>query len=266
MQIRDFIPQVLPQNLPSLAGGVPPAPPGTIFVKAGPSGFAVPPRKFTLHFGRAEADVHVVIGGDDEFVSRLAGIFTCDGEEWWLRNEGRRPILMPGAEPVLRHHEVSVNPGFTPMTIETPNRRTHLLEVHLVGSQRHASGGVAQSRTLTSDVTDLAPVERLMMIALAQRYLRREPYPAPVTWKQAADDLNAAAPNPLHPWTAKAVERRISELRARLSTGPGAIRGIVKEPDMVEPLGNTLNDNLIRALLRNATLVPEDLYALGEDV
>ena len=72
MQIRDFIPQVLPHNLPSLAGGVPPAPPGTIFVKAGPSGFAVPPRKFTLHFGRAEADVHVVFGGDDEFVSRLA--------------------------------------------------------------------------------------------------------------------------------------------------------------------------------------------------
>ncbi len=53
---------------------------------------------------------------------------------------------------------------------------------------------------------------------------------------------------------------------ARLSTGAGAIRGIVKEPGMVEPLGNTLNDNLIRALLRNATLVPEDLYVLGENV
>ncbi|MEY9904948.1 hypothetical protein ABIA35_001164 [Catenulispora sp. MAP12-49] len=266
MQIRDFIPQVLPQNLPSLAGGVPPAPAGTIFVKSGPSGFAVPPRKFTLHFGRAEADVHVMIGGDDEFVSRLAGIFTCDGDEWWLRNEGRRPILMPGTEPVLRHHEVSVGPGYTPLTIETPNRRTHLLEVHIVGNPGRPARDIGQARTLTSDVTDLSPVERLMLIALSQRYLRREPYPAPVTWKQAADDLNEAQPNPVHPWTAKAVERRISELRARLSTGPGAIRGIVKEPGMVEPLGNTLNDNLIRGLLRNATLVPEDLYALGDNV
>ena len=173
---------------------------------------------------------------------------------------------MPSVEPVLRHHEVSVNAGYTPLTIETPNRRTHLLEVHIVGNPGRQHRDVGQARTLTSDVTDLSPVERLMLIALGQRYLRREPYPAPVTWKQAADDLNAAAPSPLHPWTAKAVERRISELRARLSTGPGAIRGIVKEPDMVEPLGNTLNDNLIRALLRNATLVPEDFYVLNENV
>lgn len=51
MRIEDFVPQVLPASTRSLAGGVPSASPGTIFVLAAEGGFCV------------QADLHLL--GDD---------------------------------------------------------------------------------------------------------------------------------------------------------------------------------------------------------
>jgi hypothetical protein len=180
--------------MPSLADEVPKAPVGTIFVKATQGGFAVPPRKFTVYFGRAMLDVHVPVGGKDQYVSRLHGVFTCDGTQWWLRNEGGLPIQMLGEEPLLRGHEMPMRTGYTPLTIETPRRRSHWIEVHLIGSSLTGKDADSQASTIRSDVYDLSPPERLVITALAQRYLLQERYPQPVAWKQVADDMSRADP------------------------------------------------------------------------
>nr|WP_051796753.1 FHA domain-containing protein [Kibdelosporangium aridum] len=177
MTSQEFRPQILPGSTRSLASGVPPAPPGTIFALAVDGGFAVPPRKFTLHFGRGKEDVHVPIGINDPYVSRLHGVLVCDGREWWIRNKGKLPIQLPDGAMLLSGHELLIEPGYTPLFIGSSKRRSHLLEVHVVGS-RTAGADVEQlSRTKALDVYDLSLVERLVLTALAQRYLRQERYP-----------------------------------------------------------------------------------------
>lgn len=258
-----FISQVLPASMPSLAGGTPKAPPGTIFVKTAQGGLAVPRRKFTVHFGRDGLDVHVAIGTSDSYVSRLHGIFTCDGNQWQLRNEGRRPIQLPGGDLLLRGHEHTMTAGYTPLIIETPNHR-HLIEAHIVGAL-HAmkDDQIFEESTSDADAYHLSPVERLVATALAQRYLRQEHYPQPVSWKQVADDLQHAAPQ--RSWTAKGAEHTVARVRERLSKGLHPVPGLLAEDGIGHPLGNTLNHNLIQELLKSATLSPEDLYVLGEE-
>src|SRR5262249_50702427 len=226
-------------------------------------GFAVGLRKFTVHFGRATDNVHVPVGTGDDWVSRLHGIFVCDGGQWWLRNQGRRPIHLPGADMVLCGHELPMTAGYTPLTIDTPSRRSHLLEVYVTGPFSDGAEGDADASTRESDAYDLSLVERLVVTALAQRYLRQERYPQPVAWQQVADDLGRAIPQ--RAWTPKGAEHIVAGIRKRLSGGRRPVPGLLREDGIGEPVGNTLNHNLIQALLNNATLLPEDLYLLGED-
>ncbi|WP_221760959.1 FHA domain-containing protein [Kibdelosporangium aridum] len=263
MTSQEFRPQILPGSTRSLASGVPAAPPGTIFALAVDGGFAVPPRKFTLHFGRGKEDVHVPIGVNDPYVSRLHGVLVCDGREWWIRNKGKLPIQLPDGAMLLSGNELLIEPGYTPMFIGSSKRRSHLLEVHVVGS-RTAGADVEQlSRTKAPDVYDLSLVERLVLTALAQRYLRQERYPQPVSWNQVADDLNRLGDG--RHWTPKIAAHTVGAVRERLAEGPDAIPGIRREDGVGEPVGNTLNHNLIQALLRSTTLMPSDLHLLGED-
>jgi hypothetical protein len=136
----------------SLASGVPSAPPGTIFALAADGGFAVPPRKFTLHFGRGKDDVHVPIGINDPYVSRLHGVLVCDGQEWWIRNKGKLPIRLPGEALLLSGHELLIEPGYTPLLIGSAKRPLHLLEIHVVGSRTTDADGEQHSRTKAPDV------------------------------------------------------------------------------------------------------------------
>lgn len=260
-----FPPQMLPPDLPALGGGHPAAPPGTIFVKSAFGGYAVPPRKFTVYFGRGADDVHVLLGADDTFVSRQHGIFTYEDGRWWLRCEGSRPIQVPGERLLLRGHERQMKVGYTPLTIETPNHRSHLLEVLIVGNGRESRLADAERPTDDTGVYDLNAKERLAVTALAQRYLLHDSplNPQPVSWKQAAEDLKRADPG--RDWNDAKVERVIGELRRRLAGGPNPIRGLLREDGVGEPVGNALNANLIEALLRNGTLIPQDLAALGEE-
>lgn len=264
MTSQEFRPQMLPGSTRSLASGVPPAPPGTIFALAVDGGFAVPPRKFTLHFGRGKDDVHVPIGLNDPYVSRLHGVLVCDGREWWIRNKGKLPIQLPGEAMLLSGHELLLEPGYTPLFIGTSKRRSHLLEIHVVGSRTIGADAGQHSRTKAPDVYDLSLVERLVLTALAQRYLRQERYPQPVSWNQVADDLNRLPDG--RQWTPKIAAHIVGAVRDRLAGGPDAIPGIRREDGVGEPVGNTLNHNLIQALLRSATLMPSDLHLLGEDL
>ncbi|HTJ71067.1 MAG TPA: FHA domain-containing protein [Actinospica sp.] len=263
MQIEDFAPQVLPASTRRLADGVPSAPPGTLFALAVEGGFAVPPRPFQLHFGRGKGDVHVAIGTHDPYVSRLHGILTCDGREWWLRNEGRLPIYLPDDLMVLSGHELAMEPGYTPLFINTPAHRSYLLEIHIVGPRATAPDEVPQLPTREPDIYELTEDERLVLVVLAQRYLRQERYPQPVSWKQVAEDLNRVADD--REWTPKIAAHLVATVRERLAAARTPVPGILRNDGVGEPVGNVLNHNLIRALLKNTTLMPTDLDLLKSD-
>jgi hypothetical protein len=77
-----------------------------------------------------------------------------------------------------------------------------------------------------------------------------------VTWT-AADQyrrLGAAG------WTAKKIEHRVARVRDRLSRA--GVRDLTRE-EVGEPVGNCLNDNLLKELVRSMTLVPEHLAVLS---
>lgn len=256
---------ILPPSMGTLSHGVPPAPPGTIFALGADGGYAVPPRNFTLYFGRAADDVHVTIGAGDPHVSRVHGTLTChvDSRQWWLRNQGRLPIQLPYEKVLLSEQEMPVPAGYTRLMIGAPWRRPHLLEIHVVGV-RDLPGPEAGPADVTEppDAERLTKRERLVLTALAQRYLRQDAYPQPVSWQQVADDLNRALPETA--WTGKIAAHVVAAVRGRLSRGAHPVPGLLREDDIGEPLGNTLNHNLILHLLKTVTLMPSDLRLLDQ--
>lgn len=66
-------------------------------------------RSLALDACTARGDTGNEAGAWDRFVSRLHGVFACDGDRWWLRNEGKLPIQLPDATLLLRHSEVEMS-------------------------------------------------------------------------------------------------------------------------------------------------------------
>jgi hypothetical protein len=271
---KGFVPQVLPGWVRSLAGGVPqpppgaeplpPAPPGTIFVLGVDGGYAVPPQRFTLLFGRAEADVHVPIGVDDSRISRRQGRLTCEGTEWWMQNEGQLPIQLPGGGMLLSGQHMVLESGYTPLFLGDLRHRVHSLEVRVVSAAPGDPAAGPDSPTTPPDLHELSEVERLVLTALAQRYLRGEWRPQPMSWNLVARDLNRLPDG--GGWNPHRAANVVGRVRERLSH-PGyhnRIAGITRDDGYGEPLGNALNHNLIQALLQSTTLSPSDLALLGD--
>lgn len=237
------------------------APYGTLFALGDTDGYAMTPRDFKLLFGRGEGEVHVPVGLGDQRVSRLQGELIGDGQSWRVRNTGRLPLHSPGRPMLLSGHDVLLQSGYTPLIISTSPTRAHLLEILITGG---VDGGdcTPTSPTAKAAAYDLDETDILVLVALAQRYLLQERNAQPSTWKQTADLLNHAPRS--RKWTAKSVECHVSLIRHRLATGANAIRGILRGDDLSEPIGNSLNDNLIRALLASGTLSPAQLSLLEE--
>ena len=239
-------------------------PPGTILLLADDRSYQkLPSADFEVFFGRGQDDVHLAVGVDDPFVSRRQGLLLCDGREWRLRNIGRLPIRLVDESMVLTGHELTLRTGCTPLLVGAPAHRVHLVEVHVAGFARPGNGIGPETPTRSPDEYELSEAERMAVVAVAQRYLRQDPAPQPVSWAQAAEDLSRA-PGVGRRWTPRSVEHVVAAVRQRLATGRSPIPGILRG-EMPEPVGNTLNHNLINALLRSATLTPHDLALLGED-
>ncbi|MEK8172054.1 hypothetical protein NKH77_30475 [Streptomyces sp. M19] len=100
----------------------------------------------------------------------------------------------------------------------------------------------------------LSAEEKLALVVLGQRYLLHHPRPQPLTWEQTYRQLSELRPDA--GWTKKRVEHAVNDVRARLSDG--GVPWLTRE-EVGEPVGNTLNDNLLRELLLSTTLVPLDL-------
>jgi hypothetical protein len=248
---------ILPKEVRSLAHGLPPAQPGTLFVLGENGGMSVlPDAGFDLVFGRCEPEVHVCVGANDTHVSRRHGYITYEGSRWVLYNIGKLAIRFPGSRLVLRGHRAELPVAYTPLFIVAPDQE-HLLEVRIAAKTPPPSPGDRYEVDTRSPAGwELDSVERLVLVCLSQRYLRQEPQPQPLTWAQIADELSHLRPE--ESWTCKRAAHIVTTVRKKLSS---QVHGLLKE-EVPPPLGNTLNHNLIIELLISATITKSDLYLL----
>lgn len=260
----------------SLAFGVPPSPPRSIHALALSSEASFPPKdERTMLFGRNKPEVHVCVGERDPEVSRLHGKAVFHGERWWVTNTGKRPIrlgamryLFPGDE------EFPLPEGYTPLfvvgsaTPERPlERREHLLEMYVTGRDGAQPPARHAEPTRPPRAWRLEPDERLALLILSQQYLYYHFHPQPLSYRQTAEQL--ADLQPEAKWTPKKIEWLVKAVRDRLS-GSG-VRGLTRndvvgvqltKEEAAVPIGNILNENLIKELMLSTTLVPRDLALL----
>ncbi|MDR3082064.1 MAG: hypothetical protein LBV60_14265 [Streptomyces sp.] len=124
----------LPDDVRSLAGILPNAPIGTLFLRSRAGGLTAPARPGAqLGFGRNEGSVQLCIGADDPCISRCHGRLTCHGTDWWLYNNGNLPIRLSGATYLLSGKEVRLKRGYSALFLQGDGEREHLLEVAIVG-------------------------------------------------------------------------------------------------------------------------------------
>jgi hypothetical protein len=254
---------LLPKEIGSLSRGVPAARPGTLFVLGAHGGMSVAPDAgFPVLFGRNEPDVHVCVGAGDGCVSRRQGLITRAYSRWILNNTGRLPIRFPGSRLVLSGDQAELPSGYTPLFVVAP-RQEHLLEVR-IAAPAPAAGARSDTEdqwsadTLDREARRITEEERLVLVCLAQRYLRGDPQPQPLTWAQAAFELNEL--RTAGTWTAKRAAHVVARVRRRLSSFDG-VPGLLEE-EVPQPVGNALNHNLITDLLITTTLTKADLLLL----
>jgi hypothetical protein len=212
----------------------------------------------TVVFGRSPEDVHLEVGGDDVRISRRHGALTYRDGRWWLRNLGRLPIRMADRLLFLDEEPVPLPTGFTPLVVHGSPGREHLVEVYV----SDGAGGPrpwAEKPTQGPTTWPLSPDERIVLIVLGQRYLYQEPYPQPLTWQATTAQLAELQPD--RRWRQGRVEHLVLAVRQRLSAD--GVAGLTRE-EVGEPVGNTLNHNLLVELVRSTTLRPADVEVLDE--
>jgi hypothetical protein len=254
--------RILPENHGSLARGVPPSAPGTIFTLSLTGGIVMGSGEGReVIFGRNRPDVHVCLGEDDLRVSREQGTLTHHERRWWLHNRGKMPIRLPGSRLLFKREDpVPLADGYTPLFVRGSNDREHLMEVYVTGLDGRRPVPRHEELTLPPRIWRLEEDERLALIVLGQRYLLHEPRPQPLAWQVAAKQLSELQPDV--DWTGKRVAWVVQRVRTRLSSE--GVAGLTRE-EIGEPVGNALNHNLIRELLLSTTLVPPDLAVLDDD-
>lgn len=252
----------LPSAHGSLAFGVPQSTPGTLFALAVTGGIAVGPKADrAIVFGRNRPGVHVCVGEDDRRVSRTHGELAYRANRWWVTNSGRTPIRLPESQLLFKGEEpFPLAEGYTPLFLPGSKGREHLLELYVAGTDEQRPVSAHSDLTQPPRMWRLSPEERLALIVLGQRYLLHERNPQPLSWRQVAELLAELQPDA--GWTSKRVEHMVVAVRTRLSRG--GVAGLTRE-EVGEPVGNTLNHNLIRELVLSTTLVPPDLARLDEE-
>ena len=233
--------------------------PGTIVVRsiAGRAVFRPGDGK-TLWFGRSDEQAHVCVGVDDTQVSRGQGTLTRRQGRWWVTNFGQTPMRLPGSRMLFAGEDaVPLDDGFTQMYVCGAPGREHLLEVYIVGDEHRSPVPRPHDATRPPRPWYLSARERLALTVLGQRYLRHEPHPQPLTWKATLGQLVDL--EPVGGWTEAQLRHLVEDVRGRISRD--GVSGLT-EDEVGRPVGNALNDNLLRALLISTSLVPADLAAL----
>jgi hypothetical protein len=243
----------------------PKAPAGTLIVLGPERGVVAFPSPGMVFFGRDREEVEVPIGVDDVHISRRHGVFTYYGSDsgWWLRNEGKLPLKLPGRDLLLTGHERSLTPGYMPLVINPSGGRSHLVKVRIIGEPGRHLQSTTKAKTADPEmVYDLSNPEKLILTALARNFLEgHQDFPVPLSWKETALVANGS-PCKTKTWNERTVADTVEKVRMDLHHQ--GVPGLTRE-EVGEPVGNTLNVNLIHVLLGTATLSPQDLALLPED-
>jgi hypothetical protein len=245
----------------SLARAVPHAAPGAV-VALSLSGRVVqePTEGQTVRFGRNRPDVDLCVGETDLRVSRAHGLLTYHDGNWWVSNTGRLPIRLPRTRWLFPDEDpVPLPDGYTPLFIRGSRDREHLLETYVVSWEGRQPTPRHDALTQPPRQWHLTADERPLLVVLGQRYLLHEANPQPLARQQVAGILAELQPDAN--WSVKRVEHMVADVRARLSAQ--GVYGLLRE-EVGEPVGNALNDNLLRELVLSTTLVPADLALLHE--
>ncbi|GAA1868240.1 FHA domain-containing protein [Myceligenerans crystallogenes] len=251
--------ETLPGDLGSLAHGVPDRIAGTLYVKSFAGGVRQRPRPGAeLTFGREKPKVGVLVGGDDRNVSRTHGILRYDSGHWWLRNNGRRNLQLPGTTQLFTESEpYPLQPGYTPVFIRTAPRCTYLVEIFVTDGTGQGPRPVYGDPTFEGHSWPLHPVERLALVATAQPYLLHEEHPEP--WARDAVATLLAEVDPAGNWNRSKVGRVVDGVRERLAKA--GVKGLLAQ-EVGQPVGNRLKHNLIVELMASRSIVPPDLELL----
>jgi hypothetical protein len=234
---------------------------GTLRARTVDGSLVVAPREGrVIRFGRDPDQVNLCLGIDDLRVSRRQGELTFRERRWWLHNVGKPCIRLPDRELFTGEEPVPLPIGHTPMFVSGSGNREHLLEVHVTGQDGHRSSVKPGDTTREHSIWPLSDAERLTMIVLGQRYLMHERGAQPLPWRLVVEQLTELAPDTA--WRIKKVEHLVGRVRSRLSDA--GVAGL-RRTEVSEPIGNTLNHNLIRELIRSGTVVPADLGRLDLD-
>lgn len=246
-------------NYESLSRGVSCVAPGAVVALTLSGKITVEPTEGrTIRFGRNRPEVDLCVGETDLQVSRQHGMLTRLNGHWWVNNTGRRPIRLPKTQWLFREEEpVPLPIGYTPLFIRGSRNREHLLEVYIAGDNGGHLASHHDAMTQLPKRWRLTEDERLLLVVLGQRYLLHDANPQPVSRQQAAQMLAELQPDAN--WGIKKVEHMVADVRARLSAA--GVHGLLRD-EVGEPVGNTLNDNLLRELILSTTLVPPDLALL----
>ncbi|SDW25396.1 hypothetical protein SAMN05421504_10176 [Amycolatopsis xylanica] len=244
----------------SLALGVS-ADPGSVSALSLTGGLTVAPVEGrTITFGRNRPEVDICVGENDLRVSRRHGLLTRQYGQWWVTNTGQLPLRLPSSRWLSSSEDpVPLPDGYTPLFVRSSPRREHLLELYVAGVDGARPPTRHEAVTQPPRRWRLTEEERLLMVVLGQRYLLHEAQPQPVARQQAAEILAELQPDA--GWGVKRVEHMVAAVRKRLSDG--GVFGLRRE-EVGEPVGNTLNDNLLRELVLSTTIVPPDLMLLDQ--
>ncbi|HVV19637.1 MAG TPA: FHA domain-containing protein [Pseudonocardiaceae bacterium] len=251
--------QKVVRNYASLVRQVAAPVPGAVFALALAEGVTVEPGPGQrVRFGRNRPQVDVCIGEDDLRVSRQHGVVEHRDGGWQVTNTGQLPIRLPGSQWLFNGAEpLPLASGYTPLFVRGSRGREHLLELYVIGPDGECPEALHGAVTHAPKRYWLTPEEKLVLVVLGQRYLAQEEFAQPLTRKQVADQMAELQPDVQ--WDDRKVERVVAPVRTRLHKD--GVRGVAKE-ELVEPIGNMLNHNLIQALMSSATLVPTDLTLL----
>jgi hypothetical protein len=182
-------------------------------------------------------------------------------DQWWVRATGKLPLRLPKSRLLFNQDDpIPLAAGYIPLFVGGSSGREHLIEVHVQAEPGSGLSTRPEDVTQPPNLWPLSPTERLVLVVLGQRYLLHEVYPNPLSWRQVAEHLNEIDPD--RHWSGKTVEHLVQAVRNRLSRG--GVAGLTRD-EIGEPVGNTLNHNLIRELMATTTLVPPDLRLIGYD-
>lgn len=271
----------LPPSTGSLARQIPPGVPGDVLyvlgdhggVRVDPTADEFDPRRHQVVLGRDDTEALVHVGAGDPEVSRRQGLIFFDGRRWILQNTGKLEIRLPVSRRLGHDDDVRLPHAYYPIFLDTPQGgRTYVVEIRV--TRRNEPGPAdAENRGLNNLVTVeepegapdpslVKPEDRLVVVALGQRYLLHLDHPQPLSRKQVAAALTAAAPDTT--WTERAVDNRLARIRERLiALGVQGLRA--SEFDDPDTLGNTINHNLVTTLVNRGAITSKDLRLLGPD-